>query len=98
MSEPRCADCRYFDGSTLPDSGECRRYPPSAESGWPNVRSCDSCGEFAISAEAWARMPKKPLPPRQPDIQTSNDGPILFGMACMLVVAFGFAFAATYFK
>ena len=51
MSEPRCGNCRFWNG--LAKEPECRAHPPiilvgavANFSAWPKVKAADWCGEF----------------------------------------------------
>jgi hypothetical protein len=41
-----CKLCRFFD-AVVPDIGDCRRYPPHANYGSPQVLPTHWCGEFS---------------------------------------------------
>ncbi len=44
---PGCPACRYFEADGGGRAGACRRYPPGAAGGYPEVTADDWCGEYA---------------------------------------------------
>lgn len=51
-AEPQvsCRSCRWLGtpgAFSLDAIGSCRRYPPSANGGWPAVTAADWCGEYS---------------------------------------------------
>ena len=55
-----CANCVYFDPSTAPEHGLCRRNAPSPAAGalWPRVRAFDWCGEHRLAPPSNAPHPR----------------------------------------